>query len=214
MPKLVVNELYACLQGESTHVGRPCVLVRLTGCHLRCSWCDSGHSFYKGERLSLDSILERVHSFGLPLVLVTGGEPLLQKYTPEFLRRLADEGYEVLLETSGNLPWRHIDPRVAAIVDVKCPGSGQAHKNRPELLDGLRERDEVKFVVTGREDYEYARETIERHSLGQRCSVLISPVWEAVSPQDLARWILEDKLPARMQVQLHKVIWGPDSRGT
>lgn len=211
-PKLVINELYPCLQGESTYSGRPCVLVRLTGCHLRCSWCDSEYSFYEGERMPLESILEQVRSFGLPLVLVTGGEPLLQKHTPLLLQRLADEDYEVLLETSGNLPWHNIDPRVTAIVDVKCPGSGQSHKNRLELLEHLRPRDEVKFVVAGREDYDYTRDVILQYDLGRRNNTHISPVWGAVPFEDLARWVLEDRLPARLQVQLHKIIYGPTAR--
>lgn len=216
---LLVNEMYASLQGESTLAGRPCVLVRLTGCHLRCRWCDSERSFTEGTRRSVEDILEEVEQHGIPLVLVTGGEPLLQKQTPVLLARLVEAGFEVQLETSGTLPWHELDSRVSAIVDVKCPGSGESEKNRLDLLQTLRPNDEVKFVIADRTDYEYARETVETYELGTENSVvgrgriLFSPVWGELDPEQLAQWILKDRLPVRFQLQLHKILWGPDATG-
>lgn len=212
-PTLVVNEIYACLQGESTFSGRPCVLVRLTGCHLRCKWCDSDYSFYEGDRIAVDSLIGKIQTYNLPLVLVTGGEPLLQKHTPYLLSQLCNRGFEVTLETSGNLPWHDVDPRVVAIVDVKCPGSGESSKNRLDLLAYLRPHDEVKFVVQDRTDYEYARDVIFKHLQGCSNPILISPVWNTLSLQDLTQWILDDRLPVRLQVQLHKIIYGSNRRG-
>ncbi len=218
-PTLLVNELYASLQGESSLAGRPCVLVRLTGCHLRCRWCDSERSFTGGTRRNVEDILEEVARYDIPLVLVTGGEPLLQDQTPVLLSRLVEAGFEVQLETSGTLPWHELDSRISAIVDVKCPGSGESGKNRLDLLSTLRPNDEVKFVIADRTDYEYARETVENHKLGAENSVLsqervlFSPVWGELDPKRLAQWILEDRLPVRFQLQLHKVLWGPDATG-
>ncbi len=212
-PTLVVNEIYPCLQGESSYAGCPCVLVRLTGCHLRCRWCDSAYSFYEGERLEVETVLERIRGHNLPSVLVTGGEPLLQKHTPLLVQRLVDEGYRVWVETSGNRPWHTLDERAAAIVDIKCPGSGEAEKNCPELLRHLRPLDEVKFVIADRADYEYARQIIEDYDLGGRIITHLSPVWGEMAFDELAGWILKDRLPARLQIQMHKVIYGKDLRG-
>ncbi|HKA24080.1 MAG TPA: radical SAM protein [Candidatus Eisenbacteria bacterium] len=210
---LVVNEIYASIQGESTYAGLPCVFVRLTACNLRCSWCDSEFSFYEGTRRTVDEIVAEVECFGLPLVEVTGGEPLLQPGVHPLMTRLADRGYRVLLETSGSLDISPVDPRVIRIVDVKCPASGESARNRWQNMEQLRPTDELKFVIADRADYEWARGEVRARELAKRCTVLFGPVWNRVEPQQLAAWILEDKLPVRFQIQLHKYVWAPDARG-
>jgi 7-carboxy-7-deazaguanine synthase len=211
--RLRVNEIFYSLQGESTLAGRPCVLVRLTGCQMRCRWCDTEHAFYEGEWLSVDAVVERVRAFGCPLAEVTGGEPLLQPGALTLLERLCDSGLEVLLETGGGLDIGAVDRRVRRIVDVKCPGSGEAERNRWQNLDDLRPTDEVKFVLADRADYEWARCLLAERPLYERCPVCFSPVFASLRPADLAAWVLEDRLPVRVQLQLHKLLWGADTRG-
>ena len=210
--RLRVNEIFYSLQGESTRSGQPCVLVRLTGCHLRCGWCDTPYSFYEGEWLSRDEVLAKVAAFGCPLVELTGGEPLLQPGALPLLAALCDAGYEVLLETSGAIDIGPVDPRVRRIVDVKCPGSGEVERNHWPNLALLRPTDELKLVLAGEEDYRWARDLVLERRLHERCPVWFSPVAGALSPRDLAEWILRDRLPVRLQLQLHKLLWG-DARG-
>lgn len=210
--RLRVNEIFYSLQGESSFAGRPCVLVRLTGCHLRCSWCDSEHAFYEGEWLSVEEVLTRVATIGCPLVELTGGEPLLQPAAPPLLAALCDAGYQVLLETSGAVDISPVDPRVRRIVDVKCPGSGEAESNHWPNLEALRATDELKLVLADEDDYEWARDLVLERRLHERCAVWFSPVAGALDPALLAGWILRDHLPVRLQLQLHKLLWG-DARG-
>ncbi len=207
-----VTEIFHSIQGESSHAGRRCAFVRLTGCNLRCVWCDSEYTFTGGERMSIDDIVARVSSYGCELVEVTGGEPLAQSETFDLVARLCDEGFEVLVETSGSIDITPLDRRAKIILDVKCPGSGEVEKNRWENLDHLHPHDEIKFVVADRRDYEWARDVIRDRNL-DRFTVLLSPVWGALDLKPLAEWMLTDRLPARLQTQLHKHIWGADVRG-
>lgn len=210
---LVIHEVYASIQGESSYAGLPCVFVRLTACNLRCTWCDTEHAFYEGTRRTVDGVAREALGFGIPLVEITGGEPLLQPGVHPLMTRLADAGRTVLLETSGSLDISGVDPRVIRIVDVKCPGSGEVESNRWENLDVLRPSDELKFVIADRADYEWARAQVRERDLAARCTVLFGPVWDRVEPRTLAEWILEDRLPVRFQVQLHKYVWSPEARG-
>jgi 7-carboxy-7-deazaguanine synthase len=194
------------------HPGRPCVFVRLTGCNLRCTWCDSEYTFTGGERMAIDDVLERVRAYGCRLVEVTGGEPLAQAGAFDLIRRLADEGYEVLIETSGSIDVTPVDPRAKLILDLKCPGSGEVAKNRWENLGKLKPHDEIKFVIADRADYEWALQVIADRDLG-RWTVLLSPVWGRMDMKALAGWMLADRVPARFQTQLHKHIWGADVHG-
>ncbi len=207
-----ITEIFFSIQGESSHAGRPCVFVRLTGCNLRCTWCDSEYTFTGGERMSLDEVLARVKSYGCKLVEITGGEPLAQQEAFELIRRLADDGFEVLIETSGSIDIAPVDPRAKLILDVKCPGSGEVEKNRWENLEKLRPHDEVKFVIADRDDYEFAKRVIADKQL-DRWTVLFSPVWGTMNMKALAEWMLADRVPARFQTQLHKHIWGADVHG-
>ncbi len=209
---LRVSEIFASLQGESTTVGVPTVFVRLTGCPLRCRWCDTTYAFRGGERLTIDEILARVSDLGLPEVCVTGGEPLAQAACRDLLTALADAGHRVSLETSGALSIAGLDPRVRCVMDLKAPGSGEADKNLWDNLDHLRPHDEVKFVLAGRADYDWAKDVLERHGLARRATVLFSPVTGELAPSTLADWIVADRLPVRFQLQLHKILWG-DARG-
>jgi 7-carboxy-7-deazaguanine synthase len=212
---LRVTEIFKSIQGESTHAGRPCVFVRLTGCPMRCVWCDSEYTFTGGDHISIESILERVRAFGGNLVEVTGGEPLAQKEGFTLIKRLCDEGYEVLVETGGYVSTADVDPRAKVILDIKCPASGEESRNHWPNIDYLRaDKDEVKFVIADQNDWTYARELIERLHLSQRAkAVLISPVWGKVDLQELAAWIVASGLDVRMQLQLHKYIWGPEVHG-
>lgn len=211
---LVVHEIYASVQGESSFVGVPCTFVRLTGCNLRCTWCDTPQAFYGGTRMKRSEVLERALSFATPLVELTGGEPLLQPGAIPLLRELAEAGRTVLLETSGERDISLVDPRVHRIVDLKAPGSGEHERNRWSNVDHLTKRDEVKMVLADRADYEWARAVIREHRLHERArEILISPVHGAVDPKQLVAWMLEDHLPARFQLQLHKVVWGPETQG-
>jgi 7-carboxy-7-deazaguanine synthase len=211
---LVVHEIYASIQGESSFVGLPCAFVRLTGCNLRCAYCDTTQAFYGGERLPREVVLARALAFGTPHVEVTGGEPLLQPGTLPLLTELCDAGRTVLLETSGEADIARVDPRVHRIMDLKTPGSGESHRIRWENLDHLNERDEVKFVLTSRADYEWMRATLRNTQLeSSGAGLLASVAWGAVRPRELVAWVLEDQLRVRVQLQLHKVIWGPDVQG-
>ncbi|HEY0323573.1 MAG TPA: radical SAM protein [Pyrinomonadaceae bacterium] len=212
---LRVTEIFRSIQGESTHAGRPCSFVRLTGCPMRCVWCDSEYTFTGGEHMTIEDVLARVRSFGCKLVEVTGGEPLAQREAFLLIERLCDEGYEVLIETGGYVSTEDVDPRAKIILDVKCPASGEEARNHWPNLDRLRaDKDEVKFVVADRNDWEYARQVIERYELERRtAAVLISPVWDAVDLKELADWISSSGLNVRMQMQMHKQIWGAEARG-
>jgi 7-carboxy-7-deazaguanine synthase len=212
---LVVHEVYASVQGESSWVGIPCAFVRLTGCNLRCSWCDTTQAFHGGKRMRRPDVLSEALAFGTPLVELTGGEPLLQPGSIPLLRELCDTGRTVLVETSGEADVSRVDPRVHKIMDLKCPGSGEAHRNRWSNLSFLTARDEVKFVLADRRDYEWMRWAIDTHGLGRdgEARLLASPVWGSLPPRDLVAWVLADRLPVRVQVQLHKVIWGADAAG-
>ena len=205
---LKVSEIFHSLQGEATRVGLPTVFVRLTGCPLRCLWCDTAHAFAGGHRLSLAAIMAQIAPYATPHVCVTGGEPLAQKNCLPLLTALCDAGYDVSLETSGALDIGAVDPRVSRIVDFKAPSSGEVGKNYWPNVDLLVPRDEVKFVLADRADYDWARQTIEQYALTGRCPVLVSPVQGALDPRMLAEWVLADRLPVRFQMQLHKLLWG------
>lgn len=207
-----ITEIFFSIQGESTHTGRPCVFVRLTGCNLRCTWCDSEYTFTGGERMSLDDVIARVQGYGCKLVEITGGEPLAQAEVFPLIERLCDDGFEVLIETSGSIEITPVDRRAKLILDIKCPGSGEAEKNRWSNLDNLRPHDELKFVIADRADYEWARQLIADRQL-DRWTVLLSPVWGRMDMKALAEWMLADRVPARFQTQLHKHIWGADVHG-
>ena len=210
---LVVNEIYCSIQGESTRMGLPCVFVRLAYCNLRCSWCDSEYTFYDGQEKTVDEVIQEVQGFNCPLVEITGGEPLLQPAVEPLMTALCDAGFEVLIETSGSLDIRRIDPRVRRIVDIKCPGSGMEYRNRWKNLETLRASDEVKFVIADRRDYEWAKRVLQEYALPQTCEVLFSPVFGHIENVVLVDWILEDHLPVRFQLQQHKYIWDPKQRG-
>ena len=216
---LRITEIFHSVQGESTWAGLPCTFIRITGCPLRCEWCDTAYAFHGGERRTFDEILEEVARYPTELVEITGGEPLAHPGSIRLADLLLDRGYTVLVETSGAFDVSGLDPRVHKIMDLKCPGSGESHRNLWANLDHLTQRDEVKFVVADRADYEWMRDTIAERRLDERVregslrALLVSPVWGRVDLEALAGWILEDGLPVRFQVQLHKLIWGPDRVG-
>jgi 7-carboxy-7-deazaguanine synthase len=211
---LTVNEIYQSIQGESTWAGLPCVFVRLTFCDLRCSYCDTEYAFYAGTKRPVEDVLTEVLAFDCPLVELTGGEPLLQKNVLPLMAQLCDAGKTVLIETSGAHDISQIDPRVHRIMDLKTPSSGECARNRMENIPHLTRGDEVKFVLGSREDYEWAREQIATHQLGDRVgTVLLSPVFGKIDPRDIVTWMLADKLPARFQLQMHKFIWDPKTKG-
>jgi 7-carboxy-7-deazaguanine synthase len=211
---LTINEIFHSIQGESTHTGRPCVFVRLTACDLRCSWCDTSYAFTEGRKMSLDEIVDQVDRYDCPLVEITGGEPLLQREVYPLMDRLLASGRTVMIETGGHISIEQVPAPVIKIVDVKCPGSGESHRTHWDNLDLLAAHDEVKFVIKDRGDYEFARDIVVRHRLtGRIAAVLFSPVHGVLDPRELAGWILEDKLEVRLQLQVHKFIWGADVRG-
>lgn len=211
---LKINEIYYSVQGESTFAGRPCVFIRLTYCNLRCSYCDTEYAFYEGYDKSIDSVLEEIKKYNCNLVEVTGGEPLVQKESLELMKRLAEEGYDVLLETGGSLPIKDIDKRVRIILDLKCPSSKMMKKNLYENIDHLKPVDEVKFVIGTREDYEWTKEIINKYELSNKCEILFSVVFGKLEPVQLVNWIIEDNLNfVRFQLQMHKFIWEPDKKG-
>ena len=208
-----VTEIFHSIQGESSYVGQPCVFVRLTGCPLRCTWCDTEYAFYGGTEQSIEEILAKVDSYGCRLVEVTGGEPLAQSDAFPLISTLCDRGYQVLIETSGAIDVAPVDRRAHIILDVKCPGSGMADRMYWPNLDQLTMKDEAKFVLADRKDYDWACEIVAKHEFTSRCSVLMSPVFGSLEPRHLAEWVLADRLPVRFQLQLHKLIWAPDMRG-
>ncbi len=212
---LRVTEIFHSIQGESTHAGRLCTFVRLTGCPMRCVWCDSEYTFTGGEHISIDQIMTQVRAFGCNLVEVTGGEPLAQQEALTLIQRLCDEGYEVLIETGGYVSTEAVDNRAKVILDVKCPGSGEHERNHWANLTALRaDKDEVKFVVANRRDWDFACDIISRFGLENRTkAILISPVWGETDLKELANWVLSSGLNVRLQLQLHKYIWGPEARG-
>jgi 7-carboxy-7-deazaguanine synthase len=212
---LRVTEIFRSIQGESTHAGRPCSFVRLTGCPMRCVWCDSEYTFKGGEQMPVEDVLQQVRAYGCRLVEVTGGEPLAQREALTLIRRLCDEGFEVLIETGGYVSIEGVDERAALILDVKCPASGESERNHWANLERLRaDRDEVKFVVADRADWEFACGVIKRYDLERRTrAVLVSPVWNGADLPELADWISSSGLEVRMQLQLHKYIWGAEARG-
>jgi 7-carboxy-7-deazaguanine synthase len=211
---LTVNEIFHSVQGESTRAGVRCVFVRLTACDLRCSWCDTPYAFYEGRKMSVQEVLDVVSSYGCPAVELTGGEPLLQKDVYPLMMALLDAGHTVLLETGGHVSLAQVPPSVNKIVDVKCPGSGEAHRMDWDNLSRLSAHDEVKFVIRDREDYDYAREVLARYELDHRCAaVLFSPVHGVLNARQLAEWVLGDRLPVRVQLQVHKYIWDAQTRG-
>ncbi len=210
---LRVNEIFHSIQGESSHAGRPCVFVRLTGCNLRCVWCDTAYAFHQGSAWTVDEVVDRVATYACKLVEVTGGEPLLQPEAIDLMRALLARGHDVLLETGGSLPIEPVPEGVQRIVDVKCPGSGESDRNRWENLDALRPGDELKFVIADRTDYDWAVGVLRSRALHERAPVLFSAVQESTLAGELARWVLDDRLPVRVQLQMHKVLWPDAARG-
>ncbi|RCK75858.1 MAG: Queuosine Biosynthesis QueE Radical SAM [Ignavibacteriae bacterium] len=213
---LIVNEIFYSIQGESTHAGRPCVFIRLTYCNLRCTYCDTEYAFEEGKEITIETIFKQIQKYNCKLVEITGGEPLLQKNVHSLITLLCDNGYEVLLETGGSIDISDVDQRVKIILDIKCPSSGMSKKNYWKNLSKLKPIDEVKFVICDRNDFKWAVDKILEYNLTKKCTVLMSPVVldsASLKPSDLAKWILKSQLPVRMQIQLHKIIWGINSRG-
>ncbi len=206
--KLKIHEIFYSLQGESSRVGLPTVFVRLTGCPMRCGYCDTAYAFNGGSNMSINEILNKVASYGAHYITITGGEPLAQKACWPLLTALCDAGYSVSLETGGAVDTNEVDARVVVILDIKTPGSGELKNMRMSNIKYLKAQDEVKFVLCNRADYDWAKELLEKYALNKTCSILFSPVYNQVNPTELAEWILQDKLPVRMQVQLHKILWG------
>lgn len=210
---LEINEIFHSIQGESTAAGRPCVFVRLTGCNLRCVWCDTAYAFHEGTKMPVDEVVRAVERFDCPLVEITGGEPLLQPDVVPLMRRLLDGGHTVMIETGGSLPIENVPEGVRRIVDFKCPGSGMEERNRWANLRHLVPGDELKFVVAHRDDYLWAARQISARKLADLCPVLLSPVHGELDPRELAEWVLADRLPVRVQLQVHKYIWPGVARG-
>ena len=210
---LEVTEIYKSIQGESSHTGLPCVFVRLTGCNLRCVWCDTAHAFHGGSKMSVQDVVGKVQSFGIGLVEVTGGEPLQQKEVFTLMDALLKENFRVMLETSGSLSVADVPSPVIKIIDLKCPGSGEVDKNHWGNLNHLSPVDEIKFVIADRADYEWSRSVLKKHELHKKSHVLFSPVSDKLNLKDLTEWILEDNLPVRLQTQLHKQIWSKETTG-
>ena len=210
---LKVNEIYLSIQGESTFAGLLCVFIRLTYCNLRCTYCDTEYAFYTGKDLSIDEILSEIEKYDCKLIELTGGEPLVQPEAITLMKILCENGYQVLLETGGSLPIKEVDSRVRIIMDLKCPSSAMMKKNLYENIAHLKNTDEVKLVIGTREDYDWAKETIQKYSLNDKCTVLFSVVFGKLEPVDLVNWIIEDKLNVRFQLQMHKFIWDPSMKG-
>jgi 7-carboxy-7-deazaguanine synthase len=210
---LIINEIFFSIQGESTRIGLPCVFVRLTSCDLRCAWCDTAYAFDEGTEMNIDDILTKVEEYQCKLVEITGGEPLLQTNVHLLMKRLCDENYDVMIETGGHRDVSDIDPRVKRIMDIKCPGSLMEKRNRWENIEMLTARDEVKFVIANEIDYEWAKEVIKKYNLIVRCKILMSPVFGNIENRTLAEWILRDHIQVQFQLQIHKYIWEPITRG-
>jgi 7-carboxy-7-deazaguanine synthase len=210
---LKINEIYRSIQGESTYAGRPCVFVRLTGCNLRCTYCDTEYAFFDGKEMSVRDVINEVEKHNCKLVEITGGEPLAQSECLLLMKSLCDQGFEVLLETAGNMPIENIDSRVKVIMDLKCPSSGMMDKNLYGNIDHLKKADEVKFVMGTREDYEWSKNITDKYELNNKCVILFSCVFDKLEPLTLINWILEDKLDVRFQLQMHKYIWHPETKG-
>jgi len=210
---LKINEIFYSIQGESSHAGLPCVFVRLTYCNLRCVYCDTEYAFYEGKDIGLDEIISQVNKYECKLVEITGGEPLMQDEVHDLMTRLCDLGFKVMIETGGSLPIEKVDKRIKIIMDLKTPYSKMEHKNRYENIDFLKPEDEVKFVIGNKQDYEWSKDIMAKYELDKKATVLMSPVFGLIENIDLATWILEDKLNVRFQVQLHKYIWSPETRG-
>ena len=208
-----VNEIYFSIQGESTHAGRPCIFIRLTYCNLRCIYCDTTYAFYEGKDMEITEIIKDLKQWNCQLIEVTGGEPLFQDECIDLLNELLKANYEVTLETGGSLPISNVPKEVIKIVDFKCPSSGMEKKNLWSIVDDLQIYDEVKFVIGNREDYEWAKEKIANYHLSEHCTILFSPMFNAIDPKIIVEWILTDSLPVRFQMQIHKFIWEPESRG-
>jgi 7-carboxy-7-deazaguanine synthase len=210
---LIINEIFFSIQGESTRIGLPCIFVRLTSCDLRCSWCDTAYAFNEGTEMSIDLILKKVQEYKCKLVEITGGEPLLQANVHLLMNRLCDEKYDVMIETGGHCDVSGIDPRVKRIMDIKCPGSLMEKHNRWENIEALTAQDEVKFVIAHETDYNWAKNVMQKYNLTARCTILMSPVFGNVENRTLAEWILRDHLHVQFQLQIHKYIWDPTTRG-
>ena len=208
-----INEIYLSIQGESTHTGLPCIFIRLTGCNLRCSWCDTAYAFHEGKNMSIDEILQKVENFGIHLVEITGGEPLMQDNVYTLMKRLIEKGYKVMLETGGSISLERVPKDVIKIMDLKCPGSGEQEKNNLDNLKLLAPHDEVKFVILDKKDYEWSRDIIKRYKINETAHILLSPVFDKLELKEMVKWILEDRLPVRLQTQLHKIIWDKNTIG-
>ena len=210
---LKVNEIYLSVQGESSYTGLPCVFVRLTGCNLRCIWCDTAYAFYEGKSMSIDEIVGKVKNFGVKLIEITGGEPLMQENIYPLMNGLIEKGFQVLLETGGSLSLEKVPRNIIKIMDIKCPGSGEHKNNNLDNLKFLETKDEVKFVILNRHDYEWSRDLIHKYKIHEIAHILISPVYDKLELKEIVKWILEDKLPVRLQTQLHKAIWDENTIG-
>ncbi len=210
---LKINEIYYSVQGESTHAGRPCIFIRLTYCNLRCSYCDTEYAFYDGKDMEITDIMSEIKRWDCNLVEVTGGEPLFQDECIDLLNELVNSNYEVMLETGGSLSISDVPKKVVKIVDFKCPSSGMVKKNLWSIVDDLQAHDEVKFVIGNREDFDWAKDRITEYSLDKICTLLFSPTFGEIDPQQIVEWILAENLPVRMQLQMHKMIWSPEEKG-
>ena len=210
---LKVNEIYYSIQGESTHVGRPCIFIRLTYCNLRCTYCDTEYAFYEGKDIEIPEIMAEIKQWNCNLVEVTGGEPLFQDECINLLNELTNQNYEVMLETGGSLPLVDVPKEVIKIVDFKCPSSGMEKKNLWSIVNNLQPHDEVKFVIGDREDFDWAKEILNKYSLNEKCSILFSPTFGKIDPSLIVEWILEGDIPVRMQLQMHKHIWESEEKG-
>ena len=210
---LKINEIYYSVQGESTHTGRPCIFIRLTYCNLRCSYCDTEYAFYEGKDMEIAQIISEIQQWDCNLVEVTGGEPLFQEECIDLLHELINSNYEVMLETGGSLSISDVPKKVVKIVDFKCPSSGMVKKNLWSIVDDLQAHDEVKFVIGNREDFDWAKDRITEYSMDKICTLLFSPTFGEINPQQIVEWILAENLPVRMQLQMHKMIWSPEEKG-
>ena len=211
--KLKINEIFYSIQGESSYTGLPCVFIRLTYCNLRCSYCDSEYAFYEGRNMSFSDINTEIKKYPTKLAMITGGEPLLQKKSVDLMQLLIEDGYSVMLETSGSLSLENVPKEVIKIVDFKCPSSKMKHKNNWSILNDIDNKDEIKFVIGNEEDYNWSKSKIVKYNLNEKCQILFSPIYGSIDIKELCNWILNDGLNVRLQTQLHKLIWGPDKKG-